>query len=178
MVYKNIWSLGLQKTRLHYNRLRQGIKLFPRLSIFYIFLIWRFLMASFNRVILAGNLTRDIELRETPGGASVADAGLAVNDRRKQGDEWVDETSFVDLTLWGRTAENAAEYLSKGSPILIEGRLKQDSWQNDAGEKRTKLKVVVDRLQFLSNGNGKSEDKKQEPVAAGTSGGKDGDIPF
>jgi len=133
-------------------------------------------MASFNRVILAGNLTRDIELRETPGGASVADAGLAVNDRRKQGDEWVDETSFVDLTLWGRTAENAAEYLSKGSPILIEGRLKQDSWQNDAGEKRTKLKVVVDRLQFLSNGNGKSEDKKQEPVAA--SSGKDGDIPF
>lgn len=133
-------------------------------------------MASFNRVILAGNLTRDIELRETPGGASVADAGLAVNDRRKQGDDWVDETSFVDLTLWGRTAENAAEYLSKGSPILIEGRLKQDSWQNDAGEKRTKLKVVVDRLQFLSNGNGKSEDKKQEPVAA--SSGKDGDIPF
>ncbi len=133
-------------------------------------------MASFNRVILAGNLTRDIELRETPGGASVADAGLAVNDRRKQGDEWVDETSFVDLTLWGRTAENAAEYLSKGSPILIEGRLKQDSWENEAGEKRTKLKVVVDRLQFLSNKN--SEAKKEEPVAAGTSGGKDGDIPF
>tara|TARA_A100000172_G_scaffold63238_1_gene42609 strand:- start:728 stop:1123 length:396 start_codon:yes stop_codon:yes gene_type:complete len=131
-------------------------------------------MASFNRVILAGNLTRDIELRETPGGASVADAGLAVNDRRKQGDEWVDETSFIDLTLWGRTAENAAEYLSKGSPILIEGRLKQDSWQNEAGEKRTKLKVVVDRLQFLSNKNGES--KKEEPVAVAS--GKDGDIPF
>ena len=134
-------------------------------------------MASFNRVILAGNLTRDIELRETPGGASVADAGLAVNDRRKQGDEWVDETSFIDLTLWGRTAENAAEYLSKGSPILIEGRLKQDSWQNDQGEQRTKLKVVVDRLQFLSTKNGES--KKEEPVAAASSGGKsDGDIPF
>ncbi len=138
-------------------------------------------MASFNRVILAGNLTRDIELRETPGGASVADAGLAVNDRRKQGDDWVDETSFVDLTLWGRTAENAAEYLSKGSPILIEGRLKQDSWENEAGEKRTKLKVVVDRLQFLNNKNQESEAKQcssKEPVAAGTSSGKDGDIPF
>ena len=134
-------------------------------------------MASFNRVILAGNLTRDIELRETPGGASVADAGLAVNDRRKQGDEWVDETSFIDLTLWGRTAENAAEYLSKGSPILVEGRLKQDSWQNEAGEKRTKLKVVVDRLQFLSSKN--SESRKEEPVAASSSGSKgDGDIPF
>lgn len=136
-------------------------------------------MASFNRVILAGNLTRDIELRETPGGASVADAGLAVNDRRKQGDEWVDETSFIDLTLWGRTAENAAEYLSKGSPILIEGRLKQDSWQNEQGEKRTKLKVVVDRLQFLSNGNGEKPSQKKETVSAGASGGKgDSDIPF
>ena len=136
-------------------------------------------MASFNRVILAGNLTRDIELRETPGGASVADAGLAVNDRRKQGDEWVDETSFIDLTLWGRTAENAAEYLSKGSPILIEGRLKQDSWQNEQGEKRTKLKVVVDRLQFLSNGNGEKPSQKKETVATGASEGKgDGDIPF
>lgn len=136
-------------------------------------------MANFNRVILAGNLTRDIELRETPGGASVADAGLAVNDRRKQGDEWVDETSFVDLTLWGRTAENAAEYLSKGSPILVEGRLKQDSWENESGEKRTKLKVVVDKLQFLSTKKESSE--KSQPVAAGagTSESKsDGDIPF
>ena len=99
-------------------------------------------MANFNRVILAGNLTRDIELRETSGGASVADVGLAVNDRRKQGDDWVDETSFIDLTLWGRTAENAAEYLSKGSPVLLEGRLKQDSWENESGEKRTKIKKM------------------------------------
>ena len=134
-------------------------------------------MANFNRVILVGNLTRDIEVRETPGGASVADAGIAVNDRRKQGDDWVDETSFVDLTLWGRTAENAAEYLSKGSPILVEGRLKQDSWQNEQGEKRTKLKVVVEKLQFLSNGK-KEEGEKQQPVSAGSSSGKDGDIPF
>ena len=134
-------------------------------------------MASFNRVILAGNLTRDIELRETSGGASVADVGLAVNDRRKQGDDWVDETSFIDLTLWGRTAENAAEYLSKGSPVLLEGRLKQDSWENESGEKRTKIKVVVDRLQFLSPKS--SESKSEEPVAAASSGGKSGDdIPF
>tara|TARA_Y100001937_G_scaffold128557_1_gene205858 strand:+ start:77 stop:481 length:405 start_codon:yes stop_codon:yes gene_type:complete len=134
-------------------------------------------MANFNRVILAGNLTRDIELRETSGGASVADVGLAVNDRRKQGDDWVDETSFIDLTLWGRTAENAAEYLSKGSPVLLEGRLKQDSWENESGEKRTKIKVVVDRLQFLSPKS--SESKSEEPVAAASSGGKSGDdIPF
>ena len=134
-------------------------------------------MANFNKVILVGNLTRDIELRETPGGASVADAGLAVNDRRKQGDDWVDETSFVDLTLWGRTAENAAEYLSKGSPILVEGRLKQDSWENDKGEKRTKLKVVVDKLQFLSNKGEKKEEPQAETVGAGTPS-KGDDIPF
>lgn len=133
--------------------------------------------ANFNRVILAGNLTRDIELRETPQGTSVTDASIAVNERRKQGDEWVDETSFVDLTLWGRTAENAAEYLSKGSSILVEGKLKQDSWQNESGEKRTKLKVVVDRLQFLDSPKGSSEQGKTEKVQSAATSGKD-DIPF
>ena len=82
-------------------------------------------MASYNRVILVGNLTRDIELKYTPGGTAVTDIGMAVNDRRKSATgEWVDETTFVDVTLWGRTAEVASEYLSKGSPILVEGRLK------------------------------------------------------
>ena len=133
--------------------------------------------ANFNRVILAGNLTRDIELRETPQGTPVTDASIAVNERRKQGDDWVDETSFVDLTLWGRTAENAAEYLSKGSSILVEGKLKQDSWQNENGEKRTKLKVVVDRLQFLDSPKGSSEQGKTEKVQSAATSGKD-DIPF
>ena len=80
-------------------------------------------MASYNRVILVGNLTRDIELRYTGGGTAVTDIGLAVNDRRKTATgEWIDETTFVDVTLWGRTAEVASEYLGKGSPILVEGR--------------------------------------------------------
>ena len=133
--------------------------------------------ANFNRVILAGNLTRDIELRETPQGTPVTDASIAVNERRKQGDDWVDETSFVDLTLWGRTAENAAEYLSKGSSVLVEGKLKQDSWQNESGEKRTKLKVVVDRLQFLDSPKGSSAQGKTEKVQSAATSGKD-DIPF
>ena len=111
-------------------------------------------MASFNRVILWGNLTRDPEIRHTLGGTVVADIGLAVNDRRKQGNEWVDETTFVDVTLWGRTAEVAGEYLSKGSPVLIEGRLKLDTWRANDGQKRSRLKVVGERLQMLGNRNG------------------------
>ena len=105
-------------------------------------------MASFNRVILVGNLTRDPELRYIPSGTAVSDIGLAVNDRVKRGDQWVDEATFVDITLWGRTAEIANEYLSKGSPVLIEGRLKLDRWEKD-GQKHSKLKVIGERLQML-----------------------------
>ena len=109
-------------------------------------------MASYNRVILVGNLTRDIELKYTPGGTAVTDIGMAVNDRRKSANgEWVDETTFVDVTLWGRTAEVASEYLTKGSPILVEGRLKLDTWETE-GQKRSKLRVVCDRMQMLGGG--------------------------
>jgi len=110
-------------------------------------------MASFNRVILVGNLTRDPELRYIPSGTAVSDIALAVNDRVKRGDQWVDEVSFVDITLWGRTAEIANEYLSKGSPVLIEGRLKQDRWEKD-GQKHSKLKVTCDRMQMLGSRDG------------------------
>src|ERR1700755_662732 len=105
-------------------------------------------MASFNRVILVGNLTRDPELRYIPSGTAVSDIGLAVNDRVKKGDQWIDEVTFIDITLWGRTAEIANEYLSKGAPVLIEGRLKLDRWEKD-GQKHSKLKVVGERLQML-----------------------------
>ncbi len=111
-------------------------------------------MASYNRVILVGNLTRDPELRYIPSGTAVSDIGLAVNDRVKKGSEWVDETTFVDVTLWARTAEVANEYLSKGSSVLIEGRLKLESWENNEGQKRSKLKVVADRMQMLGGRGG------------------------
>ncbi|MCA9101309.1 MAG: single-stranded DNA-binding protein [Planctomycetales bacterium] len=107
-------------------------------------------MASFNRVILVGNLTRDVELRYIASGTAVTDIGLAVNDRVKRGGDWVDETTFVDITFWGRTAEICNEYLSKGAPILVEGRLKLDTWETNDGQKRSKLKVVGDRMQMLS----------------------------
>ena len=110
-------------------------------------------MASFNRVILVGNLTRDPELRYIPSGTAVSEIGLAVNDRVKRNDQWVDETTFVDITMWGRTAEVANEYLSKGAPVLIEGRLKLDTWEKE-GQKRSKLKVVCERMQMLGGREG------------------------
>lgn len=107
-------------------------------------------MASYNRVILVGNLTRDPELRYIPSGTPVVDLGLAVNHRRKApSGEWVEEPVFVDITLWERQAEVASEYLSKGSPVLIEGRLKLDTWTTNDGQKRSKLRVVGERMQLL-----------------------------
>src|SRR6266478_479499 len=106
-------------------------------------------MASYNRVILMGNVTRDPELRYIPSGTAVTELGLAVNDRRKNANgEWVDETTFVDVTLWARTAEIACEYLNKGSPVFIEGRLKLDTWEKE-GKKNYKLRVVGERLQLI-----------------------------
>ena len=113
-------------------------------------------MASFNRVILVGNITRDIDLRYTPGGTAVTELGMAVNDRRKnQTGEWVEETTFVDVTLWARTAEVASEYLGKGDSLLVEGRLKLDSWETSQGEKRSKMGVVLENFQF-TGGRGES----------------------
>ena len=134
-------------------------------------------MASFNRVILMGNITRDIELRHTPSGTSVVELGLAVNDRRKgPTGEWVDETTFVDVTLWGRTAEVASEYLSKGSPVMIEGRLKLDQWEQE-GQKRSKLRVIGERMQLIGTRGERSGGSYQKPQQA-NDGPVDDDIPF
>lgn len=111
-------------------------------------------MASFNRVILMGNMTRDPEVRYTPSGLAVCDIGMAINDRRKDNNsgEWIEETTFVDVTLWGRTAETCGQYLSKGAPVLIEGRLKLDTWEQD-GQKRSKMKVIGEKMQMLGGRN-------------------------
>jgi len=110
-------------------------------------------VASDNRVILMGNLTRDIDLKYTQSGMAVTEIGLAVNERVKKNGEWVDEAVFVDVTLWGRTAEVAGEYLSKGSSVLIEGRLRLDQWEQD-GQKRSKLRVTADRMQMVGGRGG------------------------
>jgi single-strand DNA-binding protein len=119
--------------------------------------------ANFNQVNLVGNLTRDIELRRIASGIAVTDMAMAVNDRVKRGDEWVDETTYVDVTLWGKTAEVADKYLSKGSSVLISGRLKLDKWEDrETGNERTKLKVVADKLQLLG-GNAEKVLRKLDP---------------
>lgn len=128
-------------------------------------------MASFNRVILVGNLTRDVELKYTAGNTAVTEIGLAVNDRVKKNNEWVDETTFVDITLWGRTAEVASEYLSKGSSVLIEGRLKLDTWEKD-GQKRSKLHVIGERMQMLGARGGGSGGNPSGAPRSSSSGGE------
>lgn len=109
-------------------------------------------MASFNRVILMGNLTRDPQVRYTPGGTAVAEIGLAVNRQwfDKQTNTRKEDVTFVDVTLWGRTAEIAGEYLGKGRQVLIEGRLQTDSWDDkETGQKRSKLKVVCEQMTMV-----------------------------
>ena len=107
-------------------------------------------MASLNRVLLIGRLTRDPQLRYTPSGVPVADIGLAVNRYTTgQDGQRKEQTAFIDIVLWRRQAEVASEYLSKGREVFIEGYLQFDQWENNEGQKRSKLRVVGERLQFL-----------------------------
>jgi len=110
-------------------------------------------MASLNKVILLGNLTRDPELRYAPNGTPVTRFGLAVNTARAgQGDERKEEVCFVDIVAFGRQAETASEYLSKGRPALVEGRLQWRSWEGQDGQKRSKHEVIAERIQFMPRG--------------------------
>ena len=113
-------------------------------------------MANLNKVMLIGNLTRDPELRYTPKGTAVADVGLAINRVwNNEAGQKQEETTFVDVTLWGRQAELAEKYLGKGRGVYIEGRLQLDTWDDkETGKKRSKLKVVGENLQFLPDGKG------------------------
>ena len=112
-----------------------------------------------------GNVTRDIELRYTPTGTTVADIGLAVNRVRtgENGDK-IEETTFVDITLWGRTAEVAHQYSGKGKPLFVEGRLHMDSWDDKtSGQKRTKLKVVADNIQLMGSPRSSTHEDRPAP---------------
>ncbi|MBF0474015.1 MAG: single-stranded DNA-binding protein [Nitrospirae bacterium] len=127
----------------------------------------------FNRVIFMGNLTRDPELRYTPQGTPVASLGLAVTSRIKQGEEWKDEVLFIDISVFGKIAENCGEYLSKGSGILVEGRLQENKWEAD-GQQKSKMRVVAQTVKFLPKRspsekgpfekNEKNSFEKQSPV--------------
>jgi single-strand DNA-binding protein len=134
-----------------------------------------------------GNLTRNPELRYTPSGTAVSDLGLAVNESFKnKAGEVVEQTCFVDVVVWGRQAETASEYLHKGSPVFVEGRLQLDQWENKEGEKRSKLRVRADRIQFL--GTKDSSSTASSPTTEATTppspeepeldNGDDEDVPF
>ncbi len=107
-------------------------------------------MSAMNRVFLMGNLTRDPDLRQTQGGKKVCDLALAVSERRRNAaGETVETVCFVDIVVWEKAAEACGQYLKKGRPVLVEGRLQQDRWETDKGEKRNRLRVVADRVHFL-----------------------------
>lgn len=117
-------------------------------------------MPSFNAVHLIGNLTRDPEVKYLQSGTAVCDLGLAINERSKVREEWTDITTFVDVTLFGKVAEVAGEYLSKGAPVLIVGKLRFEQWEKD-GQKRSKLKVVGESMQML--GGKRNADSQERP---------------
>jgi single-strand DNA-binding protein len=132
-------------------------------------------MSNFNKVFLMGRLTRDPELRYTPQGTAVSDIGLAVNrEYTHQSGERKKETVFVDVTLWKKQAEICCQYLRKGSPIFIEGRLSMDSWEGQDGQKRTKMRVVAENFQFIGGGRGSGGDA---PVPDAENGSADGPPP-
>jgi single-strand DNA-binding protein len=144
-------------------------------------------MAAINRVVLVGNLTRDPELRHTPSGTAVCNLRLAVNTRRKdETGQWVDKPNYFDITVWGNQGERCAQYLSKGRPVAIDGRLEWREWETPEGNKRQAVDVVADTVQFLG-GRGEGEgggggyipdDASATPAGDFPTSPTDDDIPF
>jgi single-strand DNA-binding protein len=138
-------------------------------------------MASLNKVLLIGNLTRPPELRYTPSGTAVADLRLAVNrNYTTQGGDRREETCFLTVVVWGKQAESCQTYLEKGSPIFVEGRLQTREWEGKDGQKRTVVEVVAERVQFMGRGKGAapaSTPPAVEPFGDDAAGSED-DVPF
>jgi single-strand DNA-binding protein len=140
-------------------------------------------MAAINRVVLVGNLTKDPELRHTPSGTAVCNLRLAVNTRRKdETGQWVDKPNYFDITVWGNQGERCAQYLSKGRPVGVDGRLEWREWETPEGNKRQAVEVVADTVQFLgSRGEGEAGYIPSEvatPAGDFPSSPTDDDIPF
>jgi len=127
-------------------------------------------MASLNKVLLLGNLTRDVEIRYTPGGTALAQFGMAMNRKYRdtKTNEMREEVTFVDIEVWGKQAETANQYLSKGRGVFVEGRLRLDQWEDkQTGQKRSKLKIVADRIQFVGGGSGEGKAAPKAPAKGG-----------
>lgn len=137
-------------------------------------------MNGLARVVLMGNLTRDPELRNTQSGTAVCQLSIAVNERVKRGDNWEDYVSYFDCTVWGKQGENAAQYLSKGSPVAVDGRLRQDRWEHE-GTKHYRVKVIADQVNFLPSGERRDDSnggqsQTSDPAPSGPP--DDDSIPF
>ena len=139
-------------------------------------------MANFNKVILMGNLTRDVEMRTTQGGMQIAKLGMAINRKWSQNGEQKESTCFVDLTAFGRQAEVLSQYVGKGSPLFVEGRLEYSTWEGQDGQKKNKLEVVIDNFQFVGaprsageggsgGGGGGGSPARRAPNSGGGGGG-------
>jgi single-strand DNA-binding protein len=130
-------------------------------------------MADINRVVLLGRLTRDAEVKYTSGGQAVCKFSIAINRRRKSGDEWVDEANFFDVVLWGRMGESLSQYLIKGKQVGVTGELRQERWEKD-GVTRSRVEIVADNIQLLGGtqqeGGGKERtwQAKDPPAASPT----------
>jgi single-strand DNA-binding protein len=139
-----------------------------------------------NIVALVGNLTKDPELRHTPAGTAVTTLRIAVNDRVKRGEEWIDAAYYFDVTVWGRNAENCAQYLAKGRPVAVQGKLTWREWDAQDGTKRQAVEVTADNVQFLGSRDGGGEGGGQQFVPQGAApvsadfpaAATDDDIPF
>lgn len=155
--------------------------------------------SNVNVVVITGNLTKDPELRATGGGTSVCEMRVAVNSRRKQGEEWVDKPNYFDVVVFGKQADNCAQYLSRGRPVAVEGRLDFQEWEaKEGGGKRSKVVIIVNTIQFLNsredggaqpgggsdynsgyaNQGGETGGGYQPPAQPGGGGGQEDDIPF
>jgi len=136
-------------------------------------------MASYNKAIVMGNLTRDPELKYTPQGRAVCEFGLAVNEKYKGGDgQMVENVHFFDIVVWAKTAETVSQYCKKGSSVLVDGKLTQDRWESQDGKKMSKVRIVGERVQFVSTRNGQGGGGghgSQEPLVTPDVGE---DIPF
>ena len=124
-------------------------------------------MNNINRVVLTGNLTADPELRSLPSGTSVCNLRVACNTRRKDDGEWVDKPNYFDVTVWGVPGENASQYLSKGRPVAIDGRLEWREWEAQDGSRRQAVSIVADSVQYLGSPNGSSSGKDAELAGVG-----------
>ncbi len=136
-------------------------------------------MASLNKVFLIGNLTRPPELRYTPSGTAVVDLRLAVNrSYTTQGGDRRDETCFLTIVVWGKQAEASAQYLDKGSPVMVEGRLQTRDWEGKDGQKRNVVEVVAERIQFLGRPKGAAAAGTGEPEPVDEGAGQADEVPF